>query len=113
MSLGPREYLNHILAEAEYLIQASQDLTYDAYFADPTLRRAFTRSLEIMGEAAKQLPAALRDSHPEVEWSLMARMRDRLIHGYFSVDESLVWGAVREKVPGLKQQIEAILAAFS
>lgn len=110
MSLGTREYLQHILAEAEYLIAASRDLTFEEYHADPTLRRAFTRSLEIMGEAAKQLPAALRAEHPEVEWSLMARMRDRLIHGYFSVDESLIWAAVREKVPELKGRIEAILS---
>jgi uncharacterized protein with HEPN domain len=41
----------------------------------------------------------------------MARMRDRLIHGYFSVDESLVWAAVREKVPELKRHVEAILSS--
>lgn len=108
--MDPREYLQHILAEAEYLVGASRDLTFEVYRADPTLRRAFTRSIEIMGEAGKQLPASLRDEHPEVEWSLMARMRDRLIPGYFSVDESLVWAAVREKVPELKSRIEAILS---
>lgn len=111
MSLDHREYLRHILAEATYLLNASQDLTYDEFIGDGTLVRAFTRSLEIMGEATKNLPSGIRDAHPEIEWSLMAKMRDRLIHGYFSVDERLVWAAVRDKVPELKRKLEEMLAA--
>jgi uncharacterized protein with HEPN domain len=65
MSLGTREYLQHILAEAEYLIAASQDLTFEEYHADPTLRRAFTRSLEIMGEAAKHCRPRCAPSIPK------------------------------------------------
>jgi uncharacterized protein with HEPN domain len=51
----------------------------------------------------------MRAAHPEIEWSLMARMRDRLIHYGFSVDEHFLWAAVREKVPDLKLNIEKIL----
>jgi uncharacterized protein with HEPN domain len=111
MSLKPRDYLQHILAEATYLGEASAALTFEDFAGDPTVVRAFARSLEIMGEAAKKLPEEIRSAHPEVEWSLMAKMRDRLIHGYFSVDERFVWAAVREKVPDLKTRLEQMLAS--
>lgn len=110
MSFEPREYLRHILDEADYLLQASEGLKVEGFTADPTLRRAFVRSLEIIGEATKNLPAAFRAEHPELPWSDMARTRDRLIHGYVDVDYLLVWQAVREHVPIVKRQIEALLS---
>jgi len=83
MSFEPRDYLRHILVEIEYLSDQSQALTYERFAADETLRRAFVRSLEIIGEAVKNLPEGFRTAHPEVEWRPIAQMRDRLIHGYF------------------------------
>lgn len=83
MSFEPRDYLRHILVEVEYLLDHSQNLTYERFAEDETLRRAFVRSLEVIGEAVKNLPEEFRASHPEVEWRSIAQMRDRLIHGYF------------------------------
>ena len=67
MSFEPHDYLRHILVEVEYLLNQSQTLTYERFAADETLWRAFVRSLEIIGEAVKNLPDELRASHPEVE----------------------------------------------
>ena len=99
MSFEPRDYLRHILAEADYLIVRSAGLPFETFVADDTLRRAFVRSLEIIGEAAKNIPDGFRAAHPSVEWRAMAGMRDRLIHGYFGVDFELVWDVVRMRVP--------------
>jgi len=109
MSFEPRDFLRHILVEADYLIARSAGLSHNDVAADETLRRAFVRSLEIVGEAAKKTPEEFRAQHPQVEWSAMARMRDRLIHAYFGVDFELVWDVVRHRVPELKAQIAAIL----
>ena len=109
MSFEPREYLRHILAEADYLIGRSAGLRIESFEADETLRRAFARSLEVIGEATKKLPDEFRARYPHVEWRAMTGMRDRLIHAYFGVDYLLVWDVVSHKIPELRRQIAEIL----
>lgn len=67
------------------------------------------RSLEVIGEAVKNLPEEFREAYPEVEWRSIARMRDRLIHTYFGMDYQLVWDVVQEKLPELKRNIQRII----
>jgi len=109
MSFEPRNYLHHILIEADYLVGRSAGLSFDEFVASDTLRRAFVRSLEIVGEAAKKVPDEFRAQHPDVEWRAMAGMRDRLIHDYFGVDYELVWDVVQKRIPELQSQLTAIL----
>jgi uncharacterized protein with HEPN domain len=111
MSFAPREYLQHILVEADYLIGQSAGLTWDEFSRDETLRRAFVRSLEIIGEAVKKVPDDFRVRHPAVEWRAMAGMRDRLIHDYFGVDYELVWDVVQSRIPELRRQVSSMLEA--
>ena len=80
MSYEPRDVLLHIQAEADFLVEVRATLTRQALDEDQILQRAIVRSLEIIGEASKRLPAEMRNANPAVEWRAMARMRDRLIH---------------------------------
>ena len=95
----PREYLLHILDETTYIISASQELSEARFMNHDTLKRAFVRSLEIIGEASKKIPEAVKLRYPKVPWRSIAGMRDRLIHNYFGVDYEIVWDVVQHKIP--------------
>lgn len=109
MSSRGTEYLRHILDEVDYLIETSAPLCRERFLGDETLRRAFVRSLTIIGEATKKLPAEVTGAHPEIEWRAMAGMRDRLVHDYFGVDYELVWDVVSTKIPSLRDRIQELL----
>jgi uncharacterized protein with HEPN domain len=111
MSFEPRDYLRHILVETDYLVAQAAGLTREQFLSNETLRRAFVRSLEIVGEAAKKVPDEFRAKHPTVEWRAMAGMRDRLIHDYFGVDYELVWDVVQNRIPALRKQVASMLEA--
>ena len=70
---------------------------------------AVVRKLEIIGEAAKQIPDEIRQKHPGIPWREMAGMRDNLIHFYFGVDYQLVWRAIKERLPRIKPELQKIL----
>jgi uncharacterized protein with HEPN domain len=98
-----------MLDETSYLIEQSRGLTKARFVEDETLKRAFVRSIEIIGEASKKLPEETRRKYPQVEWRAVAGMRDRLIHGYFDTDYDIVWDVVVNKVPTLQQEVVRII----
>lgn len=110
MSKEPKEYLRHINDECIYIITVSKDLKYDDFLNDETLKRAVVRSLEIIGEATKKIPADVKVKWDTIPWKNMAGMRDRLIHDYMEVNYTIVWDVMKNKIPDMNKQISEFLS---
>jgi uncharacterized protein with HEPN domain len=101
------------LESVERIHSYTDHLSEDEFLASYQVQDAVIRRLEIIGEAVKNLPLALRMQHPQVPWREMAGMRDVLIHQYFGVDLKLTWKVVQQDLPELEQEIQAILAELT
>jgi len=99
----------HINDEINYLSTKSKGLTHSEFINDETLKRAFVRSLEVIGEAVKAIPTQVYEQYKQIEWNKIAGMRDKLIHHYFGIDYDLVWDVVENHIPKLKEIIRLIL----
>ncbi len=104
------DYIDDILKECSYLINRSKDISFNELLSNDDIQRAFVRSLEIIGEAVKKIPADILDSAPEIDWHAVAGMRNILIHEYFGVDYKVIWETIQKDVPQLHSAITKIKA---
>ena len=70
---------------------------------------AVIRNFEIIGEASKNLPGEFKENHPEIPWSEMYLLRNKISHEYFGIDYEIIWDVASNYLPGNKKQIEEIL----
>lgn len=96
------DYLDDIRTAIAEAKEFTASMTYEEFAADRKTINAVIRSLEVLGEATKHIPAAFRRKHPAVPWVKMAGMRDVLIHDYMGVDLKAVWRVVQERLTELK-----------
>lgn len=102
-------YIKDILQNMRDAEEFIQGLSYGQFVADKRTFNAVVRSLEVIGEAAKNVPDEIRAKNPMIPWKEMAGMRDKVIHLYFGVDREAVWIAVKDRIPAIRPLIEQIL----
>jgi len=104
-----KAFLRHILDEVKFLNNQFKGLELHELMEDEVLKRACVRSLEVIGEAVKNLSETFKRGHPEIEWRKIAGLRDKLIHHYFGVDWDIVWDIIRNKIPDLEEKIRRLI----
>jgi len=96
------DYLADILQAIDDVAEFTDGMDFEQFNGDKKTINAVIRSLEVLGEATKHIPAAFRKRHPEIPWSKMAGMRDVLIHDYMGVDHKTVWKVAKERLPEIR-----------
>ena len=105
----PEVILKQILQYAEEAVSISQGKTRQNLNNDRLLNLALTRLVEVIGEAANRVPENVRTQYTDLPWSQMIAARNRLIHGYDSVDFDILWVIIKNDLPVLIVRLKAIL----
>jgi uncharacterized protein with HEPN domain len=103
--------LRHMLDHAKEAVQLAEGKTRADLDTDRLLNLALVRLLEIVGEAAGRVPEAVRTLHPEIPWPQIVSLRNRLIHGYDSVDFNILWQIITSDLAPLIVALEATIAS--
>ena len=104
------DYLHDILEVSAKAQQFVAGIDFATFEANEEKVYAVIRALEVIGEAVKFIPQTERDRYPQIPWTAVAGMRDKLIHGYFIVNVRRVWETVQRDLPPLQTVITQMLA---
>ena len=107
----PREYkvfLQDIKAAINKIKEYTKDLSLDDFRQNNLVIDGVVRNLEIIGEAAKNIPTEVKNQHKQINWKKISGLRDILIHQYFGIDIEIIWDIVKNKLPELNSLISAI-----
>jgi uncharacterized protein with HEPN domain len=110
MPTDDRLYLNHMRDHAAKALALAGGRTRAEFDPDGVLRLALTYLIQIVSEAASQVSQETKDTHPEIAWHSIVGMRHRLVHGYFAVDDDIVWKTLTTELEPLLRAVDRIPA---
>ncbi len=113
MRADDRVRLLHMRDAAEAVVEFVAGRQRDDLDSDRMLLFAVVRAIEVIGEAAGRVSDDVRTTHPSIPWTAIVGMRNRLVHGYFDIDKSVVWRTATEEIPALLAKLTIVLKSRS
>lgn len=102
-------YVLDILLAARKIVRFSEGFDAEKFAADEVLQHAVMRLVQIIGEAARKITPAYKEDHPQIPWTQIIGMRNRLVHEYFRVETEIVWEVVERDIPALIPLLEPLV----
>ena len=102
-------YLKDIIEAIERIDRYLTQVERDRFFAEELLQDGVVRNLEVIGEAAKNIPDSIRQGRPQIPWREIMRMRDRITHHYFRIDLEIVWETATQNLSVLKEAVVTLI----
>ena len=109
MSRTYDDYLQDILDAASRAVIFLDGIDFEDFEDNIEKQYAVTRALEIIGEAARNIPAEIQERCPQLPWKEMIGMRNIVSHEYFGIDNEVIWRTVKEDLPPLCETVTTIL----
>lgn len=101
--------IEDILESIEKINLYVEGLSFDDFNLDSKTIDAVTRNFEIIGEASNKIPEEFKINYPDIEWKKIIGLRNRIIHEYFGVDNSIIWFIIENELELLKEKLVKIL----
>lgn len=101
-------YFDDIIEAINKIEEYTKEMTFEDFKKDTKTIDAVVRNIEVIGEAAKHIPAGVRVKHIGIPWKEIIGTRSKVIHEYFGVDTEILWKTVVEDIPLLKKQISEL-----
>ncbi len=103
------DYLDDMLRALQEIEVFVQNVSFEQFTADRKTVNAVIRSIEVIGEAARNMPVEIQAKYPVIPWNMLVGMRNKLIHGYFGVNLETVWKTIQEDLPLLVPHVQKAL----
>ncbi|MCL2435339.1 MAG: DUF86 domain-containing protein [Lentimicrobiaceae bacterium] len=87
----PKLLVEDILESCHKIMDYTKGVAFEEFITDSKTIDAVIRNFEIIGEAANRLPEEFKDSHPDIDWFRIRGFRNRIVHDYFGIDNSIIW----------------------
>ena len=101
--------LEDMLLACDRILTYTKDISYSEFVADVKTTDATVRNIQILGEAASQIPKDFQAQHPDIEWSKIIRSRHILVHAYFELDYGIIWRIATDYLPPLAGKLRVIV----
>ena len=105
MKKDPKVFIEHIIECIELIEEYTRNATKETYFKSRQLQDSVIRRIEVIGEAAKNIPQEIKDKYYQIPWKRISGMRDILVHEYWGIDLNLTWNVATQEMQNFKKSI--------